>query len=185
MHQSLTIHALRVRSAKTAIGLALFVFCCSAALGDILLDGVVYCDSAHTLSEMVSLARAGDNQGLAKMIASGHVVLKDIPVEVLARGEEPDSPLEFAFPGSPTTYWTLSRWVTPEPKEAPSSPSSTLIPLSPKTVAEVPRQGATPPFDDQGGEIIWHQVDGKWKWRPRDPAHFEHFKGITPRPPEN
>ena len=46
------------------------------------------------------------------------------------------------------------------------------------------RQEATPPFDDQGGEIIWHQVDGKWKWRPRDPAHFKHFKGITPRPPK-
>ena len=24
-------------------------------------------------------------------------------------------------------------------------------------------------------------MDGKWKWRPRDPAHFKHFKGITPR----
>ena len=176
-------------SAKTAMGLALFVFCCSTALGDILLVGAVYYDSAPTLSEMASLARAGDNQGLAKLIASGHVVLKDIPVKILARGEEPDSPLEFAFPGSPTTYWTFSRWVTPEPKEAPSSPSpspsSTPIPPSPKTVAKVPRQEATPPFDDQGGEIIWHQVDGKWKWRPRDPAHFEHFKGITPRPPEN
>src|SRR5208282_3282306 len=123
--------------------------------------GAIYCDSADALSEMVSLARAGDNQGLAKLIASGHVqpkALQNIPVNVLARGEEPDSPLEFAFPGSPTIYWTLSRWVTPEPKEAPSS---TPIPPSPKTVAKVPRQEATPPFDDQGGEIIWHQVDGK------------------------
>ena len=176
-------------SAKTAVGLALFVFWCSAALGDILLEGAIYCDSATTLSEMVSLARAGDNQGLAKVITSGHVVPKDIPVKVLARGEEPDSPLEFAFPGSPTTFWTLSRWVTPEPKEAPASPSpspsSTPIPASPKTATKAPKREATPPFDDQGGEIIWHQVDGKWKWRPRDPAHFKHFKGITPRPPEN
>ena len=47
---------------------------------------------------MVSLARAGDNQGLAKLIASGHVVLKDIPVKVLARGEEPDSPIGIRVP---------------------------------------------------------------------------------------
>jgi hypothetical protein len=175
-------------SAKTAVGVALFVFWCSAALGEILLEGEIYCDSAAALSEMVSLARAGDNQGLAKLIASGHVepkALQDIPVKVLARGEEPDSPLEFAFPGSPTTYWTLSRWVNPEPKEAPASPSpspsSTPIPASPKTATEAPKREATPPFDDQGGEIIWHKVDGKWKWRPRDPAHF---KGVTPHLPE-
>jgi hypothetical protein len=176
--------------AKTAAGLALFTFSCSAALGDILLEGAIYCDSASALSEMLSLARAGDNQGLAKLIAGGHIepkALQDIPVKVLARGEEPDSPLEFAFPASPTTYWTLSRWVTPEPKEAPSSPSpapsSTAIPASHKTAPKGPRPGATPPpFDDQGGQIIWHQVDGKWKWRPRDPAHF---KGGQPRLPEN
>ena len=51
---------LRMSSAKTAVGLAVFVFWCSAALGDILLEGAIYCDSATTLSEMVSLARAGD-----------------------------------------------------------------------------------------------------------------------------
>jgi hypothetical protein len=181
---------LLMSSAKTTVGLSLFVFSCSAALGDILLEGAIYCDSATALSEMVSLARAGDNQGLAKLIASGHVepkALKDIPVKVLARRQEPDSPLEFAFPASPATYWTLSRWVAPEPKEAPSSPSpspsSTPIPASPKTAPKGPRREATPPpFDDLGGQIIWHQVDGKWKWRPRDPAHF---KGGTPRLPEN
>jgi hypothetical protein len=181
---------LRMKSTKTAAGLALFIFWCSAALGDILLEGTIYCDSATTLSQMVSLARAGDNQGLANLIASGHVepeVLKDTPVKVLARGEEPDSPLEFAFAGSATTYWTLSRWVTLEPKEAPPlpspSPSSTPIPPLPKTASKAPRREATPPpFDDQGGQIIWHQVDGKWNWRPRDPAHF---KGVTPRLPEN
>jgi hypothetical protein len=175
--------------AKTAVGLAFFIFSCSAALGDILLAGAIYCDSANALSEMLSLARAGDNQGLAKLIASGHVepkALGDLPVKVLARGEDPDSPLEFAFPTSLTTYWTLSRWVTAEPKEAPSSPSpspsSTPMPASPKTVPKRIRRPVTPPpFDDQGGQIIWQQVDGKWKWRPRDPAHF---KGVMPRLPE-
>jgi hypothetical protein len=182
-----------MRSPKTAVCMVLFVFWCSAALGDILLEGAIYCDSPGALSEMVSLARAGDNQGLAKLIDSGHVqpkALKDVPVRVLARGKEPDSPLEFAFVASPATYWTLTRWVTPEPKEAPSSPSSspsaTPIPASPKTPAKAPQpepsqEATTPPFDDQGGKIIWHKVDGKWKWRPRDPAHF---KGVTPHLPE-
>jgi hypothetical protein len=180
--------ASHMSSAKTVAGLALFVLWCSTALGDILLEGAIYCDSATTLSEMVSLARVGDNQGLAKLIASGHVEskpLKDTPVKVLVRGERPDSPLEFAFPASPTTYWTLSRWVTPEAKETPSSPSpspsSTPIPASPQAVTKAPSREAAPPFDDQGGQIIWHKVDGKWKWRPRDPAHF---KGVKPRFPE-
>jgi len=37
---------------KTAVGLALFVFWCSLALGDILLEGAIYCDSAAGLSEV-------------------------------------------------------------------------------------------------------------------------------------
>jgi hypothetical protein len=187
-----------VGSAKTAAVLALFVCWCAPALGDILLEGAIYCDSAATLSEMVNLARAGDNQRLANLIASKHVeskAVKDTPVKVLVRGEEPDSPLEFAFPGSPITYWTLSRWVTAGQVEAPfspsPSPSPTPVPPSPK-VAPTPKvtekassrdatEEKNPPFDDRGGQIIWHKVDGKWKWRPRDPSHF---KGLKPRLPE-
>jgi hypothetical protein len=166
-------------STKTAVVLALLIFGWAPALGDVLMEGAIYCDSAATLSEMVNLARAGDNQGLAKLIASKHVeskALKDTPVKVLVRGKEPDSPLEFAFAGSPSTYWTLSRWVTPEQTEAPSSPSPTPspthVPAAPNRAAKSSRgeatQEETPPFDDQDGRIIWHKVDGKWKWRPRD-----------------
>ena len=179
-------------SAKAILCSAVFVSWCSAALGDILLEGAIYCDTPSAFSEMADMARTGDDKGLARLVATGHVApktLTDNRVNVLVRGEEPDSLVQFAFTVSPIPDWTLSRWVTPEPKVAPSSPSpspsATPIPPSPKTVAKVPRQEATPPFDDQGGEIIWHQVDGKWKWRPRDPAHFKHFKGITPRPSEN
>jgi hypothetical protein len=190
---TIEIRLLIVRSAKTAAVLAPFVFWCAPALGDILLEGAIYCDSAATLTEMVNLARAGDNQGLANLIASKHVeskALKDTPVKVLVRGEEPGSPLEFAFPGSPTTYWTLSRWVTPGQLEAPSSPSPSPSPApvsaSPNAAEKAPSREATleetPPFDDRGGRIIWHKVDGKWKWRPRDPAHF---KGLKPRLPED
>jgi hypothetical protein len=176
--------------AKTTVGTALFVFWCSAALGDILLEGAIYCDSATAVSEMADLARASDDKGLARLVATGHVApktLRDNRVKVLARGEGPDSPVQFAFTVSPITYWTLSRWVTPEPKEALSSPapspSSSPIPASPEPATKIPSREVIPPFDDQGGQIIWHQVNGKWKWRPRDPAHF---KGVVaPRLLEN
>jgi hypothetical protein len=185
-----TIVSPRMSAVKTAVGLALFVFWCSVALGDILLEGAIYCYSAAGLSEVADVVRGGDDQGLARLVATGHVApktLRDNRVKVLARGEGPDSPVQFAFTVSPVTYWTLSRWVTPEPKVAPASPtpspSSTPMPASPKTATNAPEL-ETPPFDDQGGEIIWHKVDGKWKWRPRDPAHFTHFKGIAPGSPQ-
>jgi hypothetical protein len=174
---------------KTAVGLALLVFWRSVALGDILLQGAIYCDSEAALSEVVDVVRVGDDKGLARLVATGHVAPKTIvdnPVKVLARGEGPDSPVQFAFTVSPVTYWTLSRWITPEPTVAPASPgpspSSTPIPGSPKTATNAPTLEATPPFDDQGGQIIWHKVDGKWKWRPRDPARY---KGPGPRFPGN
>jgi hypothetical protein len=166
---------------RTILSLALFAFWCSVALGDTLVEGAVYCDSTTALSEVADVIRAGDDKGLAALVATGHVAPKTItdnPVEVLARGEGPDSPVQFAFTVSPVTYWTLSRWVIPEPREVPSSPS----PSPSSTPIAGSAKKALPPFDDEGGQIIWHQVDGKWKWRPRDPAHF---KGQTPRLPEN
>jgi hypothetical protein len=175
--------------AKTTVITALFAFWCTAALGDVLLEGAIYSDSATALSEMADLARASDDKGLAKLVATGHVApktLRENRVKVLARGEGPDGLVQFAFTVSPITYWTLSRWVTPEPKGALSSPSpspsSNPLPALPKTATKTPRREGMPPFDDQGGQIIWHQVDGKWKWRPRDPARF---KDVAPRLLEN
>ena len=92
---------------KTAAGLAPFVFWCSVALGDILLEGAIYCDSEAVLSEVVDVVRVGDDKGLARLVATGHVAPKTIvdnPVKVLARGEGPDSPVQFAFKVSPVTY---------------------------------------------------------------------------------
>src|SRR4029077_13364394 len=96
--------------AKTTVSTALFVFWCSAALGDILLEGAIYCDSATALSEMADLARASDDKGLARLVATGHVApktLRDNRVKVLARGEEPDRPVEFGFSGLPFSYWAF------------------------------------------------------------------------------
>jgi hypothetical protein len=168
--------------AKAMLCPAVFVSWCSAALGDILMEGAIYCDTPSAFSEMADVARVGDDKGLARLVATGHVApktLTDIRVNVLARGEEPDSPVQFAFTVSPVPYWTLSRWVTPEQKEAASSPHS--LPSSSPASGSIKAEKKTP-FDDQDGQIIWHQVDGKWKWRPRDPAHF---KGVPPRLPEN
>ena len=112
-------------SAKAMLFPALLVSWCSAALGDTLREGAIYCDTPSALSEMVDVARAGDDKGLARLVATGHVApktLTDIRVKVLARGEEPDSPVQFAFTVSPIPYWTLSRWVAPEQKETVSSP---------------------------------------------------------------
>jgi len=178
-----------MRFARNIVGTAFFVFWCSSALADVLLEGAIYCDSVTAFSEMVDVARARDDKELAKLVATGHVApktLRDNRVKILTRGEGPDSPVQFAFMVSPITYWTLSRWVTPEPKGALSTPSpppsSSPVSRSPKTTTETPKEEVVPPFDDQGGQIIWHQVDGKWKWRPRDPGHF---KGIAPRLLEN
>jgi hypothetical protein len=175
--------------AKAMLCPALFVSWCSAALGDILLEGAIYCDTPNVLSEMTDVARAGDDKELARLVATGHVApktLSDNRVKVFARGDEPDSPVQFAFNVSPIPYWTLSRWVAPEQKEAASSPHS-LLSSSPasdsiKATKKIPGRGAIPPFDDRGGQIVWHQVNGKWKWRPRDPAHF---KGVPPSLPGN
>ena len=82
--------------AKAMLCPALLVSWCSAALGDILLEGAIYCDTPSALSEMVDVARAGDDKGLARLVATGHVApktLTDIRVKVLACGEEPDSPV--------------------------------------------------------------------------------------------
>lgn len=159
------------------------------------MEGAIYCDTPSALSEMADVARVGDEQALARLVATGHVApktLTDIRVKVLVRGEEPDSPVQFAFTVSPVPYWTLSRWVAPEQKEEASSPHS-LPSSSPapspspasgetKVTKKTPRREAIQPFDDQDGQIIWHQVNGKWRWRPRDPGHF---KGVPPSLPAN
>src|ERR1700751_2527786 len=112
-------------SAKAVLCSAVFVSWCSAALGDILLGGAIYCDTPSAFSEMADVARTGDDNGLARLVATGHVApktLTDNRVKVLARGEEPDSPVQFAFTVSPIPYWTLSRWVAPGEKEGAFSP---------------------------------------------------------------
>jgi hypothetical protein len=160
-------------------------FATSAHLfADTLLSGSVYFDSQKTLEEVVKLSAAKDNESILKLINSGHVsqqseATKDIVI--LTTGLTSESPAEFRFASDPTTYWTLTKFVTRETTERASTP----------TPAETPERASKParrrhrresenndPSDDDNGQRIWHKVDGQWKWYPvhRKPGE----KGLPP-----
>jgi hypothetical protein len=173
---------------------------------DTLLSGSVYFDSQKTLEEVVKLSAAKDNESILKLINSGHVsqqteTRKDIIV--LTTGLTSESPAEFRFTSDPTTYWTLTKFVTreavvePAPTPAPV-PSPTPMETSERAPtpapAETPGRGSTrakrhhlkdsenhDPTDDDNGQRIWHKVDGRWKWYP---AHQKTVKKAL-RPDQN
>jgi hypothetical protein len=170
----------------------LTLFATSAPLfADTLLSGSIYFDSQKTLEEVVKLSAAKDNESILKLINSGHVsqqteATKDIVI--LATGLTSESPAEFRFTSEPTTYWTLTKFVTreaavePTPTSAPEqSPAPAATPESASTPvpAETPERAPTrtkrrysrelennDPTDDDNGQRIWHKVDGRWKWYP-------------------
>jgi hypothetical protein len=118
-------------------------------------------------------------------------------------GKGPNDPIEFCFTDSQTTYWTMQKFVAGQPSATPSPaskstaapefvprPSPTPLPTMTPTSIPEPTPKATPtptpatkkdepaPFDDRGGTIRWHKVNGIWKWYPVDPSKF---KGVKPR----
>jgi hypothetical protein len=170
----------------------LMLFASSAPLfADTLLSGSVYFDSQKTLEEVVKLSAAKDNESILKLINSGHVTqqteaTKDIVI--LTTGLTSESPAEFRFANDPTTYWTLTKFVTreavveptpaPAPEQSPS-PKETTERASTPTPAEITERKSTPagrrhrkesenndPLDDDNGQRVWHKVDGRWKWYP-------------------
>jgi hypothetical protein len=156
-----------------------FFLLSGSAFADTLVSGSVYFDSQVTLNEVVKLSAAKDNESILKLINDGHVsqqtdTNKDIVV--LTIGLTSDSPAEFRFVSEPTTYWTLTKFVS---KEAVSEPTPTPTPEQTATPAATPEEMATPtekrhwqeprnndPLDDDHGRRIWHKVDGRWKWYP-------------------
>ena len=111
---------------------------------DTLVSGSVYFDSQKTLEEVVKLSAEKDNESILKLIKNGHVSQKtyyDKDIVVLTTGITPESPAQFCFPSGPTTYWTLTKFVTKSVEPSPTSPPN-------------------------NGKRIWHKVDGKWKWYP-------------------
>jgi hypothetical protein len=169
---------------------------------DTLVSGAVYFDSRQTLEKVVMLSSQHDNEEIAKLISNGQIskqTTANTDVVVLISGTAPESPSEFRFLDGSTTYWTLSKFVTHSIKST-SNPISTSTP-EPTPIEEkygdngaVDEAGprATPkhqhqqrskgsaPFDDDNGQRIWHQVDGKWKWYPANKRHVEVKKALPP-----
>jgi hypothetical protein len=159
-------------------------------LADTLLVRSVYFDSMQTLNEVIALSAQHDNEGIAKLINSGHISNRtdaEMDVVVLVIGSTPDSPAEFRFLNGPTTYWTLTKNVTNLAKPiATPTPVPTPAPLPTPALEPTPLADESPtpalkrhhrkqqdisPLDDDNGQRIWHQVDGKWKWYPANRHH--------------
>jgi hypothetical protein len=159
-----------------------FLFTSMPVFADTLLIRSVYFDSMQTLNEVVELSAQHDNEGIAKLINSGHIssqTSSDMDIVVLVMGSTPDSPAEFRFLNGPTTYWTLRKNVTDlakpiaTPTPLPPLPTPTVEPTPPAAESPTPalkqshrRQENLSPSDDDNGRRIWHQVDGQWKWYP-------------------
>ena len=166
----------------TCISVALFITSVPV-FADKLVVGSVYFDSEQTLKEVINLSAQHDNEGIAKLIQNGHIsdqTREEKDIVVLISGSTPESPAEFRFLNGPTTYWTMTKYVanlakpipTPTPLPAPTStpvptPAPTESPTPTPTSEHRRRQHeSNAPFDDDNGQRIWHQVDGKWKWYP-------------------
>jgi hypothetical protein len=148
-------------------------------LADTLASGSVYFDSQQTLEEVVKLSAAKDNESILKLINSGHVSQQTDSTNeiiILATGLTSESPAEFRFTNEPTTYWTLTKFLTRETVVAPTptpmpeeSPAPSATPERPARVTQKrhPRDSEdNDPLDDDNGQRIWHKVDGRWKWYP-------------------
>jgi hypothetical protein len=159
------------------------------ALADTLVVGSIYFDSQKTLDEVVQLSAQKDNDSILKLIQNGHVsqqIDSDKEIVVLTAGLTPDSPAEFRFPSAPTTYWTLTKFVaksvepspTPTPPPAPATtPEQSPSPTAKRKQVESENDS---PFNDEHGQVIWHKVDGKWKWYPVNKHHLPVRKPVPP-----
>jgi hypothetical protein len=160
-----------------------FLLTCSPVFADTLLVRSVYFDSMQTLNEVIELSAQHDNEGIAKLINTGHIssqTAAEMDIVVLVMGSTPDSPAEFRFLNGPTTYWTLTKNVTdlakpiatPTPTPAPTPPTPAVEPTPIAAQSPTPvlkqshRRQNLSPLDDDNGRRIWHQVDGQWKWYP-------------------
>jgi hypothetical protein len=84
--------------------------------------------------------------------------------------------------------------LTPEPTPTPTpEPTPALTPVPRQTSTPEPVESPTPaskhrhlqnenhgPFDDDNGQRIWHQVNGKWKWYPANKQHHLPVKKALP-----
>jgi hypothetical protein len=164
-----------------------FLLVCTPVFADTLLNRSVYFDSMQTLNEVIELSAQHDNEGIAKLINSGHIssqTATEMDIVVLVMGSTPESPAEFRFLNGPTTYWTLTKNVTnltkpiatPTPTPTPTTPAVEPTPIAAESPTPAVRQShrrqeSLSPLDDDNGRRIWHQVDGQWKWYPANRHH--------------
>lgn len=163
---------------------------------DTLAVGSMYFASEQTFQEVINFSVQHDNEGIARLIHNGHIsdlTREEKDIVVLKSGSTPESLAEFRFLNGPTTYWTLAKNVTNFAKPTPTpTPLPTPTPESTPLPAESPtptskqhnRQNENnPPFDDDNGKRIWHQVDGKWKRYPIKKRHVTgwHAPAANPR----
>jgi outer membrane biosynthesis protein TonB len=167
-------------------------------LADTLVTGSVYFDSQKTLDEVVKLSADKNNEGILKLIDTGQVTQNfgsEKDIVILSNGVTPESPAEFRFPNGPSTYWTLTKFVskkeavepapTPAPEPSPVEvvevkPAPSPKPAPTPELTPEPEPSSTPtarrrrlesapnndPSDNDHGRRIWHKVDGRWKWYP-------------------
>jgi hypothetical protein len=180
---------------------SLFIALCITSVpvfADTLEVGTVYFDSEETLNKVIKLSAQHDNDAIAKLInQNGHVrnqTETDTNIIVLTTGSTPESPAEFRFVNGATTYWTLTKYVADVARPIPDStpvPTPTPEPVPVHTESPTTHHSrlheSNSPFDDDNGQRIWHQVDGKWKWYPANRHHVTVKKALPPdeKPVEN
>jgi hypothetical protein len=98
---------------------------------DTLIKGSVYFDSQKTLEEVVKLSVEKDNESILKLINNGHVSQRtdsDKDIVVLTIGFTPESPAQFRFLSGPTTFWTLTKFVSKSVEPTPTPQPSLSLP---------------------------------------------------------
>lgn len=163
-----------------------------AASAQALLAGSEYYDSFDTIAQVVILKAAHNEEGRDYLAREGHILPKasaSLPIIVIAHGQEPESGCEFRFPDYPRTYWTFSENVATieelKGTESSPSPSPSALPAArPTATPETAVAKASPSKKQKAerGAIEWHQVDGKWKWRPLDAHQFKGWQAGTRAP---
>jgi hypothetical protein len=136
---------------------------------------------------MSKLLAQHDNDAIAKLInRNGHVrnqTAADTNIIVLATGSTPESPAQFRFVNDTRTYWTLTKYVanvTGAISNSTPAPTPTPVPNESPTTHHTRLQESNSPFDDDNGQRIWHQVDGKWKWYPASKHHVSVKRALPP-----
>jgi hypothetical protein len=152
--------------ASTALSLLMTLsFIPERAFADKLVSGSIYFDSQKMLEEVVQLSAEKDNESILKLINNGHVSQKtnsDQDIVVLTSGLTPESPAQFRFLTGPTTYWTLTKFVTKSVEPTPTPTPERSLSLTAQRKNRESESDA--PSDDDNGQRIWHKVDGKWRW---------------------